>query len=270
MIPAFTFQLITADVSKLTIRRRELGSSFRDSLLDDRLAYLLYYNERDTQIMTPIVDGLIDLFWENKIDMLHNLSLSSCASQAKYALAYKEFHINQDYNPPAQRVFKLTKKSWLNKVENYRQQDEKAPRDTSKNVSKNDYIWACRMFEQGCHMCKCKFDSKDNIPTLDRIDNKIAHTKTSLKPCCQRCNRYKSDKDEGVAKLKIQLHKYAQVKQLLMTLSRNDEQVYWDLIKCKTGGLSIVHSRKNIAGVDTINRLKIRDDGTIHLYKTTN
>jgi hypothetical protein len=109
----------------------------------NRFDYLLYYNERDTQIMTPIVDGLIDLFWENKIDMLHNLSLSSCVSQAKYALAYKDFDINQDYNPPAQRVYKLTEKSWLNKVENYRQQDEKAKRDTSKNVSKNDYHWAC-------------------------------------------------------------------------------------------------------------------------------
>jgi hypothetical protein len=86
--------------------------------------------------MTPIVDGLIGLFWENKIDMLHNLSLSSCASQAKYALAYKDFRIDEDYNPPAQRVFKLTEKSRLNKVENYRQQDEKAKRDTSKTYPK--------------------------------------------------------------------------------------------------------------------------------------
>jgi hypothetical protein len=41
-------------------------------------------------------------------------------------------------------------------------------------------------------------------------------------------------------------------------------------MKCKTGGLSNAHNRKNIAGVDTINRLKIRDDGTIYLNKTTN
>jgi hypothetical protein len=55
-----------------------------------------------------------------------------------------------------------------------------------------------------------------------------------------------------------------------MTLSRNDEAVYWDLMKCKTGGLSIVHNRKNIAGVDTINRLKLTPKGKIYLNKTKN
>jgi hypothetical protein len=153
----------------------------------NRLSYLLHYNERDTQIMLPIIDGLTNLFWENKIDMLHNLSLSSCSSQAKYALAYKDFDINQDYNVPCGNIlYNLTMPKWLTKCENYKKQDQKANRDTSKNVSKKDYAWACGEFAKGCQMCHCQFDNDNNIPTLDRIDNNIGHRKDNLVPCCLR------------------------------------------------------------------------------------
>jgi hypothetical protein len=37
-------------------------------------------------------------------------------------------------------------------------------------------------------------------------------------------------------------------------------------MKCKTGGLSIVHNRRNIAGEDMINRLKIDPPGRIHKW----
>jgi hypothetical protein len=61
-----------------------------------------------------------------------------------------------------------------------------------------------------------------------------------------------------------------QVAHLPMTLSRNDEVVYWDLMRGKTDGLSIVHNRKNVASVDTINRLKLTPEGKIYLHKTKN
>jgi ssDNA-binding Zn-finger/Zn-ribbon topoisomerase 1 len=63
-----------------------------------RKDYLLHYNEVDTQIMIPALDNLINMFFEYKVDMLHNLSLSSNASQIKYALAYRDFDINGDYS----------------------------------------------------------------------------------------------------------------------------------------------------------------------------
>jgi hypothetical protein len=55
-----------------------------------RLDYLLFYNEQDTKIMLPIIDNLVNMFAENKIDMLMNLSLSSAASQMKYAMCYED------------------------------------------------------------------------------------------------------------------------------------------------------------------------------------
>jgi hypothetical protein len=105
---------------------------------------------------------------------------------------------------------------------------------------------------------------------LDRIDNNKGHSKDNVKACCCRCNVYRNQHDADVAKFKIQIHKYAQLKGLPMTLSRDDEQVYWDLMRCKTGGLSVVHNRRNLAGIDTINRLKISDDGKIFRLKTNN
>jgi hypothetical protein len=67
-----------------------------------RLEYLQYYNELDTQIMLPIIDAHIKLYNEFHVDMLRNLSLSSCSLQVKYALTIKDFDINGDYttNPP--------------------------------------------------------------------------------------------------------------------------------------------------------------------------
>jgi uncharacterized protein with WD repeat len=82
--------------------------------------------------MLPIFDGLTDLFWDNKIDMLRNLSLSSCSSQAKYALAYKDFDIDGDYNVPcSSMLYNLAMPKWLRKVDNYKKQDIKAGRDIS-------------------------------------------------------------------------------------------------------------------------------------------
>jgi hypothetical protein len=39
------------------------------------------------------------LEWYNtqNIDMLRNISLSTCADQVKFAMAYKDFNINFDY-----------------------------------------------------------------------------------------------------------------------------------------------------------------------------
>jgi hypothetical protein len=49
----------------------------------------------------------------------------------------------------------------------------------------------------------------------------------------------------------------------------DNETVYWDMRKCLTGGLSIVHNRRNLAGIDTINRLKIGENGKIYRQKGT-
>jgi hypothetical protein len=45
--------------------------------------------------MIPMIDARI-MYNNYYVDMLRNLSLSSCASQIKYALAYKDFDINKD------------------------------------------------------------------------------------------------------------------------------------------------------------------------------
>jgi hypothetical protein len=63
-----------------------------------RLEYLEWYNTQDVIIMCPIIDFLINKFEENNTDMLRNISLSSCADQVKFAMAYKSFNIKEDYS----------------------------------------------------------------------------------------------------------------------------------------------------------------------------
>jgi hypothetical protein len=45
--------------------------------------------------MCPIIDFLIHKFQEYNIDMLRNISLSACADQIKFAIAYRDFNINK-------------------------------------------------------------------------------------------------------------------------------------------------------------------------------
>jgi hypothetical protein len=48
--------------------------------------------------MCPIIDFLIHKFHDFDVDILINISLSSCADQMKFALEYKDFNINFYYS----------------------------------------------------------------------------------------------------------------------------------------------------------------------------
>jgi hypothetical protein len=100
-----------------------------------RLEYLRYYNELDTQIMLPIIDAHITLYNTYHVDMLRNLSLSSCSSQVKYALTIKDFDINAVYNLNSKANYNLKKETWTKKVAQYKAQDTKAKRNTDNNVT---------------------------------------------------------------------------------------------------------------------------------------
>jgi hypothetical protein len=84
--------------------------------MKDNLEYLRFYNIKDTQIMIPIIEGLIKKYSEYGVDMLQNLLLSSNSSQVKYGLAYKNFNLNEDYNLRNETTFKLTEELWVEMV----------------------------------------------------------------------------------------------------------------------------------------------------------
>ena len=76
--------------------------------------------------MIKPIDNLIRMIAEYKVDLINNLSLSKNASAIKYALAYKDFNITEDYNIiNHQTTFKPNIKWWEHKCDNYRKQDEK-------------------------------------------------------------------------------------------------------------------------------------------------
>jgi hypothetical protein len=238
-------------------------------LYKTNLDYLLHYNEYDVEIMVPIVDDLIKRFYQYDVDMLRNVSLSACASQVKYAFAYKEFDMNKDYNVKQKhKPFILSEEGWKKKVESYISQDKKAKRDFTNNVSVNDYKYYKQMFlTEKCYMCHCHFSHVDRNrrPTLDRIDNNIGHTKDNVLPCCIYCNTCKSNRDEKTARLHIQLRKYALLKGLPITLQEGDEELYYIIRSNITGGLSNVHNRINIKGVSTIKNLIVNDKGEVEI-----
>jgi hypothetical protein len=92
---------------------------------------------------------------------------------------------------------------------------------------------------------------------LDRIDNNIAHTFENVKLACKACNSIKSNGNEEVAKLKIQMRKYAIKNNLPMTIT--EEKIYHVLRDGVTGGLANVGHRFNYAGVTKINKYHIQD-----------
>ena len=79
--------------------------------------------------MIDPIDAIINETFQYKVDMLHNMSLSSNASMIRYALAYEDFDPKKTY--PASTgdsTYALTKKAWETKVKNYKAQDIKKKR----------------------------------------------------------------------------------------------------------------------------------------------
>ena len=225
---------------------------------DSRWDYLRYYNILDVEAMISPLDNLIKLFWEHKIDMLKNLSLSANASAIKYAKCYDDFDINADYSVFSNDSKFIPTKDWFKmKCRNYTEQDIRAKRDVSKNISEADWDAFNKMYYQDCrcYLCNEKFTYK-NQPTFDRIDNKLPHRLDNLRFACKYCNCYRADNDEKITKLKIQLRKYCLLNDLPMTLCNKDKDVYKILRDGITGGLSNVMHRVNIKGETKINKFR--------------
>ncbi|KAA6393174.1 MAG: hypothetical protein EZS28_011300 [Streblomastix strix] len=166
----------------------------------------------------------------------------------------EDLDINGDYNIETRnKEQKFYSEKQNKKVESYLQQDVKAGRDAQNNVTVNDMDYFNRMIPNKCCYCQAKFTSI-NKPILERIDNDIVHTKDNCKLACQLCNSTRSNKDADVAKLMIQMYKYAIVKNLPITI--DEEEVYWFLRKSIHGGLSQVFHQYNIKGLTHINKLK--------------
>jgi hypothetical protein len=72
-------------------------------------------------MFTPI-NNLIDLGWEDGIDMLTQISLSQIFNSDKYNYAYKDFDINADYNiETAYKEYKFNSDKWCDKCESHLQ-----------------------------------------------------------------------------------------------------------------------------------------------------
>jgi hypothetical protein len=109
-------------------------------------------------------------------------------------------------------------------------------------------------------MCSEKF-SFILPPTLDRINNKLGHSKANVKACCCLCNTSRGKRDFHNVKLGVQLRKFALKNNLPQTI--DNEAVYHLLRNGITGGFSNVMHRVNIAGETKVNHFSIEDDHVI-------
>ncbi|KAA6397481.1 MAG: hypothetical protein EZS28_006991 [Streblomastix strix] len=224
--------------------------------------YLKHYNIRDVTYMINPINHLIQTMWEEKVDMLGCMSLAQIASQIKYKYCYEKFDINASYNIVKRfEQFEVTQYWQNNKVKGYINQDEYAKRDTTNNVTKDDIDWIRdKVVNETYHLFHNKF-TKENKPTLDRIDNSIGYTKQNCQLACQICNTVKADKDNDISKLKIQLMKYTIHEHLPMTI--NNESVYNLLKESMQSGLSNMYHQYNLKDVTPINKLRYN-----HVTKT--
>ncbi|KAA6384063.1 MAG: hypothetical protein EZS28_020411 [Streblomastix strix] len=237
-----------------------------------RWDYMRHCIEQDTQMMLHPIDNMINFYFEFKVDMLLNTSLAKNSCQVKYSFVYKDFDLQESYNDVITNdddsivnQFILTPQYWQMKVNDYNEQDKRQKRDRKHNITIKDYEYFKKLFiTHTCHMCQSRFNYK-NKPTLDRIDNNIAHTKANVLPCCLYCNKYASNRDKNEARLMIQLRRFALKYGLPMTIS--DQQVYKLCRRDLTGGISYVAHRENIAGQTKINKfIYERASNTVHSF----
>ena len=212
--------------------------------------YTRFYNIKDCEIMIPIMDNLIKMYWKMNIDLCLNISLASCAAQMKYLSCYKDFDINKNYNVKDdlnELEFKLSKYKFEKMCNNYKLQDELAGRNTKNNITVDDYEYFNDLLLKNnlCPLCYRRYTNK-NRPTLDRNDNSKSHTKDNVKWMCRYCNCYKSNHDELETKFFIQIRNYAEYMNLPFTI--NDKNTLNILRSGITGGLSNVQNRDGRQG----------------------
>ncbi len=257
-----------------TISDEDYETYLKDSSnFSTRMDYFIHYCNVDTQIMVNPMLNLIDFIFEHNIDMLHNLSISSIASMTRYSKMYNDFNPNESYaiTSPNDERFRMTKKFWCQKCENYKAQDRK--RDPNQNLSNNvsaaDYQYYRNLFlTTPCAICHEWF-TNENRPSLDRIDNTLPHTKDNLQPTCVTCNTTKGNHDENLTKLRIRLAKFAKKFNIPHTLCQDNEDAYHIIRNGITGGLSNVQHRVNLKGVTHINKLHY-DQSTNTVHDTDN
>ncbi|KAA6385425.1 MAG: hypothetical protein EZS28_019048 [Streblomastix strix] len=157
----------------------------------NRWDYLKHYNILDARVLIEPIDYLIELMFKYKVNMLANISMSQCANAIKYSMAYNDFDINGDYNcESSDKSIEITQNYWRAKVDNYIEQDNEKNKDSSNNVTIDDYSYFKELSKnQRCHMCNARFTWK-NRPKLDRIDNKIGYSKNNVLPCCLYYNEF--------------------------------------------------------------------------------
>jgi ribosomal protein L14E/L6E/L27E len=91
--------------------------------------------------------------------MLRNISLSSCIDQVKFAIAYKNFNIKEDYSKQIKTTFELTKDYFQRKISDYNE----AKRKITENVTIDDYEYFKELFKNSkCYLCNEGFTKKIN------------------------------------------------------------------------------------------------------------
>ena len=266
-----------------TLKQQELTDEEYEKYISDFknyknfYEYTKFYNVKDCEIMIPIMDNLIKMYWKMNIDLCQNISLASCAAQMKYLSCYKDFDINKNYSLRSQKYqikednndldFKLSREKFNKMCENYKIQDEIAHRETKNNITVNDYDYFNDLLLKNnlCPMCYRRFTNK-NKPTLDRNDNSKPHTKENVKWMCRYCNCYKSNHNELETKFFIQLRNYAEYMNLPFTI--NDKNTLNILRSGITGGLSNVQNRDGRRG-NNICKLKYTN-GKVEIIDTNN
>ena len=240
-----------------------------------RWDYLLAYNDNDVEMMIKPIDNLIELNAQYHVDLISNLSLSKCSACIKYALAYKDFDINKDYEVVnKENTFKPTLQWWKYKVHSYYEQDCKYnqthkmnPRNLEKCICDDDYERFLQKYQNSkCHLCGEHF-TNTNKPTLDRINNDLGHEFDNCELSCPECNKLRKKDDAKVTRLRIQLKKFCKIQNLPTLI--NDEEEYYSLRNGITGGLSNVMHRVNIKDETHINKFRYEENKVIS-YDTPN
>jgi len=243
-----------SSLSNEHIEDKKYNYYLEDMKTMDHWQYLEKYNIQDTQIMIPSIDFIINDNKKFDIDTLNYMSLSAFASANMYISCYDNFDINANYPIDNDITLTYTLDDHRRKVFSYKKQDEVKGRDTTDNITVNDYKTVYNLFKTQCYICQSKFNNTSHKPTLDRIDNSKGHSLNNTKPCCEYCNCYISNLEKEERKLMIQLRRYAIYNNLTFTIDKNHKYVHDTLRKHITGGLSNVLHRVNIKGETKINK----------------
>lgn len=220
---------------------------------------LEWYNNLDVRPLLKSCLKQKEFFYSFKLDMYQDgISLPSLSENIMFQFSVKGFDQYLKQQSDNTEITAIFNTDITRKIENYKQQDEKAKRSLDNYIEVCDVRILLKREKYSCYYCWCpvKFGDNANSWSLDRIDCSKSHTRENCVITCISCNVSRSDTLSKKFYRKKALQRYDRMNPLIHIIDTKNHAVFYKFKENVVGGASIVYHRYHEKNITKITRIR--------------